>query len=212
MSSHQTAPVGVGHTQQEGEGLQTWNCTNCRRRKVRCDRRYPCNHCTKNKAECVFPVSGRLPRRGRNPSNANPATQRQVELAGRLRRLEAMVGGLGSQFEAAVVGGPGAYPAVNTMTSTTSAHDTPSEIDMYELRTSSQSMSSSSGRAPTQGGESDYGLPTGSAQSPPSSGTSGDLVVTNDGGLVVPDQFWTVFCKEVRESLTILLTPQSIVV
>lgn len=47
--------------------------------------------------ECVFPVSGRLPRRGRDESQ--PPARKQFELLGRLRRLEAMVGDLGSQVE-----------------------------------------------------------------------------------------------------------------
>lgn len=84
------------------ESVKLWNCINCRRRKVRCDRRHPCAPCSKHKTECTFPVSGRLPRRARDAINPG-AQKKQTELLGRLRRLEAMVGDLGSQVEHAAV-------------------------------------------------------------------------------------------------------------
>lgn len=43
--------------------LKVWNCLNCRKRKVRCDRRDPCAHCTKSQLSCSFPVTGRTPTR-----------------------------------------------------------------------------------------------------------------------------------------------------
>jgi hypothetical protein len=87
------------------ESLKIWSCVNCRRRKVRCDRRNPCAPCIRNQYECMFPTSGRVPRRGR------AAAQKQVELVGRLRRLEAMVGDLGSQVEHAKEQSPSGHPS-----------------------------------------------------------------------------------------------------
>ncbi|KAL9074834.1 MAG: hypothetical protein Q9161_001972 [Pseudevernia consocians] len=64
-----------------------------------CDRPYPCAPCTRIKTECVFPVCGRVSRRGRDASYPKPPVQKQVELVGRLRRAEAMAGDLSSQVE-----------------------------------------------------------------------------------------------------------------
>jgi hypothetical protein len=76
------------HTDQ---GLFIWNCTSCRRRKVRCDRQYPCSHCQKSGTDCVFPASGRLPTRKRDLNAEQSSKQRQIELLTRLRRLESVV-------------------------------------------------------------------------------------------------------------------------
>ncbi|KAF3928160.1 hypothetical protein AA313_de0205082 [Arthrobotrys entomopaga] len=96
-------------TEKDNKGddrLKIWSCTNCRRRKVRCDRKHPCIPCTRHNFECIFPISGRLPRRTRNTGVAKPGpvALKHEELLGRLRSLEAIVSELGSQVENAVTG------------------------------------------------------------------------------------------------------------
>lgn len=59
------------------------SCTTCRKRKVRCDKKYPCASCLKTRSVCVFPGPGRAPRRSRKPQDA--------ELMARLKRLEGVV-------------------------------------------------------------------------------------------------------------------------
>lgn len=59
------------------------SCTTCRKRKVRCDKKYPCASCLKTGSVCVFPGPGRAPRRSRKPQDA--------ELMARLKRLEGVV-------------------------------------------------------------------------------------------------------------------------
>ena len=185
----------------QGESLKVWSCINCRRRKVRCDRRHPCAPCSRNKIECVFPVSGRIPRRSRDPNYSQLGTQKQTELLGRLRRLEAMVGDLGSQVEHAAAVNEGDDPVdglVNARNTTIAA--------------SSETAWPNSGLAHYS--QTAYGNPsttvdevqTGSSrandfsESPQIPNQSESLVVTNNGDLVVDDRFWTVFCKEVSST------------
>ncbi|KAM6535521.1 hypothetical protein FALCPG4_005077 [Fusarium falciforme] len=47
--------------EHEGPILEKLACENCRQRKVKCDRVYPCTHCIKTKVQCNFP-SGQKPR------------------------------------------------------------------------------------------------------------------------------------------------------
>ncbi|KAL2207101.1 hypothetical protein CC79DRAFT_1289477 [Sarocladium strictum] len=84
------------------DGLHIWSCVNCRRRKLRCDRHEPCANCVRSKIDCHFPVTGRIPRRSRQPATS-PA-QKQSELLGRLRRLEAVVTELSGQIEDGTIG------------------------------------------------------------------------------------------------------------
>ncbi|KUI57087.1 hypothetical protein VP1G_04455 [Cytospora mali] len=62
------------------------SCINCRQRKVRCSKTYPCPHCVKGGLECIFPSrkKDRVPRRNKNH-----------ELLNRLAKLEAIVGQVG---------------------------------------------------------------------------------------------------------------------
>lgn len=39
----------------------TRSCVECSRRKVRCDRQFPCNNCVKNDSECSFPKYRKRP-------------------------------------------------------------------------------------------------------------------------------------------------------
>lgn len=85
-----------------GPVLNPRSCVTCRRRKVRCDKQMPCSNCRRALIPCVFPAPGRAPRqpRPRDP-NAPPkaASQREVELVKRLRKLEGIVEELSGQIE-----------------------------------------------------------------------------------------------------------------
>ena len=172
------------------ENLKAWNCINCRRRKVRCDRRHPCAPCTRNKIECIFPVSGRIPRRGLNPS-----TQKQAELVGRLRRLEALVGDLGSQVENAAIA-PQNPQLVESSMSATSA--TSRETAWPDNAPALHSQSVSEDPQTTHHNMAvDFGATKDTRQMQHVSDESEELLETSSGDLVVKDAFWTVFCKEV---------------
>lgn len=81
-SSSSTSPAASSN-------LNPRSCVTCRRRKVKCDKKHPCSNCIRQSIECVFPPAGRAPRKPRKPLDG--------ELADRLRRLESLVQGLGSQ-------------------------------------------------------------------------------------------------------------------
>ncbi|KAE9370962.1 hypothetical protein N431DRAFT_485055 [Stipitochalara longipes BDJ] len=149
------------------EPLKIWNCVNCRRRKLRCDRRHPCAPCMKSKIDCIFPVSGRMPSRSRV---GDRAAQKQVELVGRLRRLEAMVGGLSSQVENA-------------------AGITPNDLPLHGLTSATSETS----------GEQSSSISNGIFEPPQVAEDFGVLEVASNGDLVVGEGFWTVFCKEVED-------------
>jgi hypothetical protein len=172
-----------------------WSCVNCRRRKVRCDRRHPCAPCTRNKTECVFPVSGRIPRRGRDTNYPNPPAQKQAELLGRLRRLEAMVGDLGSQVEHAAAVSQGSHPVESSTSATSSETGWPG----HRLALQGQSASGKP-RTTRDGVQTGSGMAKGTSESPQVADEFGELVVASNGDLVVGNRFWTVFCKEVCSS------------
>lgn len=177
-----------------------WSCVNCRRRKVRCDRRYPCAPCTKNRTDCVFPLAGRLPRRSRDANHPNHTahSQKQAELLGRLRRLEAMVGDLGSQVEHVAVVNQGDPPGQSSMNATSA---TSSETGWPDHRSTLHSQfaigDSFTSRDGVQVGS---GMAQGSSESSQTSDRLEGLTVATNGDIVVHDRFWTVFCKEVCSS------------
>ena len=200
MSLQPPEPSGANDTNRI-EGLKVWSCVNCRRRKVRCDRRHPCAPCTRNKTECVFPVSGRLPRRGRDANYPNPPTQKQAELLGRLRRLEALVGDLGSQVEHAAVVSHENHAVENSTSAANVTRATSSETGWPDRRLALHSQSASgSPRITRDGVQTDYGMAKDTLESPQVSDEFGELVVASNGDLVVDNRFWTVFCKEVCSS------------
>lgn len=182
MSLQTSTPLNANQSNRQDE-LKVWSCINCRRRKVRCNRRHPCSPCTKSKSECTFPVSGRIPRRGRDANYPRPPAKKHVELLGRLRRLEAMIGDLGSQVENVESSGQERLEVSRAPPS--------GEID-DGLGLNSQSAGESSTTR-----DDDINMTSGPSDSPPIIGGSEDIVVTSDGDLVVGTQFWTVFCKEV---------------
>ena len=189
MSMQSSGPSNAKDTSRT-ETLKVWNCVNCRRRKVRCDRRHPCAPCTRNKTECVFPVSGRIPRRGPNPS-----TQKQAELVGRLRRLEALVGDLGSQVENAAVVPQDPQLGESSM-SAPSATSRETAWSDHGPALHGQLVSEDP-QATHDGMSIDFDMTKDTRQMQHVSEESEELLVTSSGDLVVKDGFWTVFCKEV---------------
>lgn len=63
------------------------SCTNCRQRKVKCDKVYPCLHCQRSNITCVFPERARHPKKRRDGPKAS-----NDELLSRLRRMEELIG------------------------------------------------------------------------------------------------------------------------
>ncbi|KAF9184953.1 hypothetical protein BGZ51_003031 [Haplosporangium sp. Z 767] len=58
-------------------------CVNCRHKKIKCDGQNPCSHCTKFKAECIYPAA------------TKPVNQQYVEtLENRLKSVESHLNGL----------------------------------------------------------------------------------------------------------------------
>lgn len=195
-----------GTTRNQAQNLKVWNCTNCRRRKVRCDRRYPCAPCLKSKSECVFPISGRIPRRSRD---AHARAQKQAELVGRLRRLEAMVGDLGSQVEHAAAMDQDHDGEQSTGSSTTApavVGAVSSEMSWPDHRLGLHYQSTVGGsQRMTHHELRDTTDRRASAEEPQALDDDGDLIEVDDGDLIVKDRFWTVFCKEVRFWASLLL-------
>lgn len=63
------------------------SCTNCRQRKVKCDKIHPCQHCQRSNLTCVFPERARHPKKKRDGPKAT-----NDELLNRLRRMEELIG------------------------------------------------------------------------------------------------------------------------
>lgn len=169
------------------DGLQIWSCVTCRHRKVKCDRRNPCSNCAKNRIECHFPVTGRVPRR-RDPTTWKSPTEKQAELLNRLRRLESLVTELAAQVE----DGPdkiqsillGSLPSVAGVPRYSETVD--AEIKKRELP---------NGESPMHFGE------LISAMKSHFEGEMnedfGRLVVGKATGLQIGKGFWSIFCSEV---------------
>ncbi|KAL6697048.1 hypothetical protein J3F84DRAFT_371975 [Trichoderma pleuroticola] len=170
------------------DSLRIWSCIICRRRKVKCDRRDPCSNCLKNKIECHFPVTGRLPRR-RDPTAWKSPTEKQAELLDRLRRLESLVTELAAQVE----DGPDKIQSLfpEPLTGATgvihSAEVVNAEVGKRGLANLESPMAAgeliSAMKASFQGEvNEDFGR----------------LVVEKEAGLQIGKGFWTIFCNEVE--------------
>ncbi|KAI0151664.1 hypothetical protein GGR57DRAFT_179136 [Xylariaceae sp. FL1272] len=62
------------------------SCTQCRARKLKCDKDSPCHNCVRSGSECIFPARKRVQR---------PRKTKNAELLQRLNRLESIVGKVG---------------------------------------------------------------------------------------------------------------------
>ena len=76
----------------EQNDLKLFSCTNCRQRKVRCNRSDPCSRCMKSGVPCTFvpPAPSRRPRR-------KPVRE---GLHARLRRYEQILQSYGAKIDA----------------------------------------------------------------------------------------------------------------
>lgn len=156
--------------------LKIWSCIICRRRKIRCDRRDPCANCLKSSIDCHYPVTGRIPRRSRDPTAWKSPEQKQSELLSRLRRLETVVTELAAQVE------DGSHNPSHTPAAST---DEQSNISTAVSRDDSGSSSQNPPTVNTEpGSEFDEEF--------------GRLVIDKEGSLHVGNRFWSVFCSEVR--------------
>ncbi|EWZ33069.1 hypothetical protein FOZG_14564 [Fusarium oxysporum Fo47] len=161
-------------TSDTGENplASTWNCLNCRRRKVRCDRKNPCSHCSRSGKPCVFPQSGRLPRRPPASTVGAPGHSggRSRDLLDRIRRLEGIVNTFNTNLE----------------------HGRPLHLHGVPESASENGARASTARA---------GLPTERPHSTeePEGGHrhAGFLVSGQDGKLYIGGDFWSTLCREV---------------
>ncbi|KAJ1328273.1 proline utilization trans-activator [Microdochium nivale] len=169
------------------DNLKIWSCTTCRRRKVKCDRHSPCTPCLRNKAECVFPVSGRVPRRGRL-GGLSAATHRNTGLLGRLRHLEALVSDLGSQVEVAVSAPSDENGNEDDVMYSSAEQEFDLGAAQLQVHGQDTSISSSSSNSREIG----FGQPIPNPD-------VGDLVAQENGDVIVEDKFWTIFCSEVEQ-------------
>ncbi len=84
-------------------GFQPLSCLRCARRKVGCDRLYPCSKCTKNNVLCEFPQPRTDKRKRRKTplasSSALSSSASINTLYTRLDRYEEMLKGLGVDVE-----------------------------------------------------------------------------------------------------------------
>ena len=191
-SAHDNSTTDANRAQ----GLKVWSCVNCRRRKVRCDRRYPCAPCSKNEAECVFPVSGRVPRRSRDLNNPASPAHKQAELVGRLRRLEAMVGDLSSQVENSAGVSQGNESAEDSM-STPSASSAMTSKTGWSKHQEFHSQPSSEHPFITHGEvRSGSGMVRGDLELSQASDDSGVLNIASNGDVVVGNRLHFAFLKQ----------------
>jgi hypothetical protein len=197
MDLERSQALGPPSSSGPGEqGLKVWSCVTCRRRKVKCDRKDPCANCIRNNIECHFPVTGRLPRRSRDPFAWKPPAQKQSELLGRLRRLENLVTELTGQVEDE----SGQQPTHGQPIDSTSSHAT-GQVGRGDNDTLMDGRTSSSASVVPE-------LSTGEASTTESQ-TGGEiyedfgkLVIGRAGALQVEKGFWSIFCDEVGRNLS----------
>ncbi|KAJ1330831.1 proline utilization trans-activator [Microdochium nivale] len=120
------------------DALNPRSCVVCRKRKVRCDKHMPCSNCRKANIQCVFPAPGRAPRRPRpKDPNAPPkqASEREVELMKRLRKLEGIVEDLSGQVEFETAKHPSSNDGSPNATTESGLEDRRLHIDPAQRRT-----------------------------------------------------------------------------
>ena len=163
-------------------GLRIWSCVTCRRRKVKCDRRDPCANCVRQNIECHFPVTGRPPRRIRDPNAWKSPTQKQSELLGRLRRLENLVTELTGQVEE--------QPARQVLDQLMSSLSAPEQDGHSGSSVSALGSSAAESSAGSQDAGEVYE-------------DFGRLVIDRGDGLQINKGFWSIFCDEVYNFKTL---------
>ncbi|KAI1172574.1 hypothetical protein F4777DRAFT_508046 [Nemania sp. FL0916] len=152
--------------------VSPWSCFPCRRRKIRCDRRYPCSHCSKGDLDCGFPVSGRTPTRRHDIPSFGSKKESQADLLSRLRRLEGFVARMGSGAGENSPGGD--------------LRETSQNFDLdTQLRDRSQRRSTDKHRQAM-------------AELAHVTDELGTLVMHNNESMYVGNWLWGVICDEVR--------------
>jgi hypothetical protein len=86
-----TINTNIPLSREGGSKLLQRSCHDCSRRKVRCNKVFPCENCVRLGVECKFPPPGRKPRKTPKTSS------NKAELVSRLRLLEQQVKKLGSK-------------------------------------------------------------------------------------------------------------------
>lgn len=100
LPSNQPAPASAQQrkaSHNSPHSLNSRSCVTCRRRKVKCDKNFPCSNCVKGSSECVYPAPGRAPRKPRQGGKV--VSEREADLIKRLKRLEGVVQELSGQVE-----------------------------------------------------------------------------------------------------------------
>lgn len=100
---------------EAGQEVHALSCVNCRQRKVKCAKTYPCPHCVRGGLECIFPSrkKDRAPRRNKNH-----------ELLNRLAKLEAIVGQADTSGTISAVGRSAPSGAIKTPAAVTTTVST----------------------------------------------------------------------------------------
>jgi hypothetical protein len=97
------------HSQNVQHGQPTQkplSCTNCRQRKVKCDRMTPCLHCRMSERQCIYPSRVRVRRSHQAVESCNK------ELYDRIRHLEKLVSEIGASASSGINCDHGSMEAV----------------------------------------------------------------------------------------------------
>ncbi|KAJ9145090.1 Fungal specific transcription factor domain-containing protein [Pleurostoma richardsiae] len=186
MSAHRTS---------EGQQYQ-WNCLNCKQRKIRCDRRYPCSGCVRAGRQCVFPALGRPIRRPDRlrPAghNAHDKAAKRSELMTRIRRLEDMVDMLNTEVE---IGATGARNRPAT------AGNPDEATGRMQIRGEHQALQSQDNRTTDSPAADSLRRPRLSRQRSAIDSESrehGLMLAEDQGSLYLGDRFWAKFQRDVK--------------
>lgn len=166
-----------------------WNCLNCKRRKVRCDRHYPCANCVKGQRDCIFPTSGRVFRRAESRIDPSRPRAKQAELMSRIRRLENVVDGLNTELESRSVPSgrstPRSSPSHGLVSDTNSSHGVAAALSNPDVPIQNDSIPS-------------LGLsPDPDLQPEPFRGPLQVAPPEERGSVYVGDHFWASLRREV---------------
>ena len=169
------------------KSLNPRSCVTCRKRKVKCDKTHPCSNCSKAAIECIFPGPGRAPRRTKKPAD--------TELLARLRRLEAVVQGLGKGID------DGGEPVLDTQT----GHDSNTPANMKHSESPPKAVFQNTSLVgafePKNVKSRDEDKTSGMVEE------FGRLVVEEGRSRYVSNKFWTSLSEEVAEMQDILDDP-----
>jgi hypothetical protein len=82
----------IKHPREGVSTLVNRSCNDCNRRKVRCDKRSPCDNCLRLGFDCTFPPPGRKPREKPTRSNKAALISRLSLLEKEVQRFGTMEG------------------------------------------------------------------------------------------------------------------------